>query len=136
MFCISPKLTRLACACAALALAACAPEQLPPSGPHPPLSADQVKIFQAAPAKYEMLGTIEVPVTPEMKWDEKGDSTAGFNALKAKAAAMGANGLLLTADPKLYDIGVGVGYNGTFYNVPLRYQPRTAIASAIFVLKE
>jgi len=49
---------------------------------------------------------------------------------------MGANGLLLTADPKLYDIGVGVGYNGTFYNVPLRYQPRTAIASAIFVLKE
>jgi len=129
------RLTCLVLACTALALAACS-EQVPVSGPHPPLSPDQVKIFQAAPQKYEMLGTVEVPVTPEMKWDEKGDSTAGFNALKAKAAALGANGLLLTADQKLYDVGVGAGYNGTFYTVPLRYQPRTAVASAIFVLKE
>jgi hypothetical protein len=117
-------------------LAACAPEVLPPSGTHPVALPAQVKIYQNQPAKYELLGTINVPVTAEMKWDDRGDSTAGFEALLAKAAALGANGVLLKAEEGLYDIQVGAGYKGTYYLVPLKKEPRTAMASAIFVLKE
>src|SRR6185312_17181827 len=97
-----------------MALACCSPEVLPPSGPHPALDSDQVKIFQKPPAKYELLGTIKVPVTPEMKWDERGDSTPGFDALKARAAAMGANGILLNIPQNQFDTHVGVGYKGTY----------------------
>ncbi len=117
-------------------IAGCSPEVLPPSGAHPPLLAENVKIYESQPSKYELLGTIEVPVTPEMKWDEKGDSTPGFKALLAKAAALGANGLLLRADANQHDVMVGVGFNDKYYQVPLRLQPKTAVAEAIFVLRE
>jgi hypothetical protein len=120
----------------AAVLAGCAPTVLPPSGPHAALATEQVKIYQNQPAKYELLGTIEVPVTAEMKWDEHADSTAGFLALKAKAGALGANGILLKVDENLYDIWVGAGFNGSYYLVPLRREPKTALAAAIYVIKE
>ena len=130
-----PRTTLMALSCAAF-LAGCAPEVLPPSGTHPIALPAQVKIYQKQPAKYELLGTINVPVTAAMKWDDRGDSTAGFEALQAKAAAMGANGVLLKADQGLYDIEIGAGFKGTYYLVPLKKEPRTAMAQAIFVLKE
>jgi len=125
----------LALTCTMAAFAGCS-EVVPTSGPHPALTMDQVKIYQKPPAKYEMLGTIEVPVTPEMKWDERGDSTKGFEALLTKAGAKGANGILLEADDKLHDTMVGVGYKGTYYLVPLRREPRTAVVSTIFVVED
>jgi hypothetical protein len=126
----------------------CESEVLPNSGNHPPLQPDQVKIYQKQPKKYEELGMIEVPTTAEMRWDQRGDSTAGFEALKAKAAAMGANGVLLV-DPNRHvdkdldpnraegNAAVTAGYKGKFYQVPLRAgTPPTAVAQAIYVLKE
>ena len=122
-------------------LGGCESEVLPNSGNHPPLQPDQVKLYQKQPKKYEELGMIEVPTTTEMRWDQRGDSTAGFDALKAKAAAMGANGVLLmrkSGEGKSDDEGamVTAGYKGEFYQVPLRTNPPTAVAQAIYVLKE
>ena len=54
-------------------LGGCAPVVLPPSQ-HAPTSPDRVNLYQSPPAKYEALGIIAMPVTPEMKWDERGDS--------------------------------------------------------------
>ncbi len=119
----------------AIILAGCAPQVLPPSQ-HAPVAAGQVKLYQKQPAKYEALGTISVPVTPEMKWDERGDSTPGFEALKAKAAAMGANGLLFVGQPGTYDVLATVGYRGEFYQVPVKREPKSAVAQAIFVINE
>jgi len=114
-------------------LYACAPKVLTPSGPPPPPSPQTVKIYQEQPGKYELLGDISLAVTPEMKWDERGDSTAGFEALKAKAAAMGGNGLLLKSAQGNYDTSVGAGYNGKYYLVPLKREPRTVFGQAIYV---
>jgi hypothetical protein len=122
--------------CAALLAGCSSPEVLPASGPHPVTLPVQVIIYQKQPMKYELLGTVNVPVTAEMKWDDRGDSTAGFEALQAKAAALGANGVLLMADHSLYDIEIGAGYKGTYYLVPVKKEPRTAIAQAIFVLEK
>ena len=120
---------------AALVAGCSGPEVLPP-GSHTPSLPVQVKIYQNQPAKYELLATINVPVTADMKWDERGDSTKGFEALQAKAAALGANGVLLMADKGLYDTLVGAGFKDKYYLVPMHKEPRVAVASAIFVLKE
>jgi hypothetical protein len=124
----------MALTCAAPLLAGCS--EVLPTTSHPAVAQEQVKIYTRKPAKYELLGTVEVPVTADMKWDERGDSSTGFVALKTKAGALGGNGLLLLIDEKHFDTKVGAGYNGTYYLVPLRLQPRTAVAEAIYVVKE
>jgi hypothetical protein len=91
---------------------------VPSSGPRPPTNPKDVAIYPKEPKKYEKLGVVEVPVGGDVRWDEKGESTAGFEKLKAGAAARGANGILLTsptADSKQF---VVAGYKGTFYQVP------------------
>jgi len=134
------KLRSLVVAQALLATAmialGCKPEVLPNSGNHPPLMMSQVKIYQTPPKKYEELGNISIPITPEMRFDERGDSTPGYDALLTKAAALGANGVLLEDKTGTQTGAVTVGYKGKFYTVPLTNNPRTAVAQAIYVLKE
>jgi hypothetical protein len=119
-----------------LASTGCAPEVVPSSGPRSPTSAEQVKIYQKQPRKYEKLGTVTVLAGSRVLWDDKGEAVVGFDELKAKAAALGANGLLLTADPSAFDAYINAGYHGTFYQVPVRHNPKSAIAQAIFVLEQ
>jgi hypothetical protein len=82
------------------------------------------------------LGIITVPVTPEMKWDERGESNPGFEALKAKAGEIGANGVLLVGKPGTFDALATTGYHGTSYQVPMKSQPKAAVVQAIFVISE
>ena len=116
-------------------MAGCGPEALPPTQ-HAPLSPDQVKIYPKAPARYEKMSMITVPVTPQIRWDEKGESTPGFEAMKSQAAAMGANGVLLAPEPGTYDLMVTVGYKGTWYQVPAKRDPKAVVARAIYVVQE
>jgi hypothetical protein len=71
-----------------------------------------------------------------VRWDERGDADAGFDRLKADAAARGANGLLLQAPAGAADARVLAGYKGDYYQVPLQTKPRAAVAQAIYVLEE
>jgi len=122
---------------ALLLIAGCSSHQVKASsGPRPPTRADDVKIYQKAPHQYERLGTVTVPVTPEVRWDQRGESRVGFDRLKAQAAALGANGVLLVVTDGSSDLTATAGYHGTFYQVPMRAQPRAALAEAIYVLKE
>lgn len=71
-----------------------------------------------------------------MKWDQSGDADAGFAQFKAKAAAMGANGVLLVVPAGTSDVQVTAGYKGTFYAVPVKTGTnREAVAEAVFVIK-
>ncbi len=116
--------------------AGCAQHAVQPSGPRPPTSAEQVKIYQKEPNKYEDLGMVTVPVGGAIRMDDRGDATPGFVELKKRAAAMGANGLLLD-DKKVESQGlVTAGYNGTFYQVPIERNPKMAKARAIWVIDE
>ena len=108
---------------------------VPASGPRTPTTPDQVTIYPKPPdSKYEVLGTVTVPVGGDVKWDERGESTAGFDRLKAQAASLGANGLLLELDEAAYDVVATVGYRGTYYAVPMKKNPKAAMATAIYVL--
>jgi hypothetical protein len=107
---------------------------VPSSGPHSPTSVDDVKIYQEKPSKYEDLGLLTLTITPDLAWDTNGDANTAFNQMKAKAAALGATGILLDIDHSNYDILTQAGYHATFYQVPMK--AKTAFAEAIFVLRE
>jgi hypothetical protein len=121
----------------AWAMAGCStPEIVPSKGPHAPTQASEVKIYQKEPKKYEELGLVQIPVGGDVKWDEHGDATAGFEKLRVAAAAKGANGLLLL-DREHNKMMVVAGYKGTFYSVPVRRgTPDVAVAQAIWMLEE
>ena len=106
------------------------------TGPHTPTTPEQVKIYPKAPKKYEVLGTVTVPIGGDVRWDDRGDADAGFERLKAEAAKLGANGLLLEAPPGASEARVLAGYKGTYYQVPVKLNPRTAVAQAIWVVEE
>jgi len=113
------------------------PEVVPSKGMRPPTTADQVKIYLKAPKKYEDLGVVIQEVTPELRWDERGDATKGIEMMKAKAAAKGANGLLLADPDAQQKHSVLAGYKGEYYTVPIRETtPRQGVGTAIFVLEE
>ena len=125
---------------AALFFSACSsqPEVVPSAGPRSPTSANQVKIYQKAPKKFENLGVVSVSRAEGATWDERGDAIAGFDILKRKAAALGANGLLLTVPEGGEEKRATAGYYGTFYQVPVK-GPRGSVeglAQAIYVLEE
>jgi hypothetical protein len=135
-----------------MGLSACSsqPEILPSYGPRTPTSPDQVKLYQDAPKQYEELGTVTILAGEEgATWDERGDATLAFDLLKRKAAALGANGVLLAHENVGGDASeapapattagrrlVLAGYNGIYYQVPVFDSPRRALGQAIYVHKE
>ena len=114
------------------------PEIVPSSGPRTPTSASQVTIYEKPPKKYEVLGTVTVTREEGAKWDEKGDANATFDSAKSKAAALGANGLLLAAPAGEYQYLATAGYHGKFYQVPVRGRQGAAVGvmQAVYVLEE
>ena len=107
-----------------LVVAGCESEVVPSKGNREPTNPAEVKIYQEKPKKYEDLGSVEVPVGGDVKWDEKGDATAGFDRLKSQAAQRGANGvLLMTDEPSTAMVTAGTG--GKYYRVPVRTNPKS-----------
>jgi hypothetical protein len=117
------------------ALGACAPEVVPATS-HPALDMAQVKIYQAEPAKYEKLGPITLTVQSTEHWEKTADATPAFEQLRTRAAAMGANGILLVDEEHKEYTMAGASYQGGHYLVPVRRDPLTVAVEAIFVLKE
>jgi hypothetical protein len=116
--------------------AGCGSQVVPSTASHPPTDPSQVKIYPKQPKKYEVLGLVEVPVGGDVRWDNRGDANAGFEKLRAGAAARGANGLLMSDGAGNANM-VLAGYRGTFYQVPIKLgTPNIAVAQAIYVLEE
>jgi len=114
----------------------CGPQVVPSTGPHAPTSADAVKIYDKPPHKYELLGTVTVSAGDGVKWGERGDADAGFARLKERAAALGANGLLMNAPQGEFDGRISASEKGVFHQIPVRGKEKTAVAQAIYMLEE
>jgi len=120
----------------ALAFAAGCGSEIVPATQHPVNQPQNVQIYQDAPKKYEILGQVEDVIPVGYTWDANGNANEEFDRLKAKAAQLGANGVLLTIDRSLYDVQAGAGYYGTQYEVAIRNNPKTAVAIAIYVIEK
>jgi hypothetical protein len=116
-------------------LTGCASQVVPTTGPHPQTSPRQIMLYQKAPQKYEILGSVTQVITPDLRWDAQGDATQAINLLKQQAGALGANGLLFQQGAGGATFSATAGYQGQFYEVPLRGNPTTAIGIAIFVVQ-
>jgi len=127
------KMRYVVLAAVAVLSCSCEPKVLPAT-PHAVTSPDQVKIYQKQPKEYEDLGTLQLEITPELRWDQNGEANAAFDLMRSKAAALGANGLLLQMPPQQNSILTLAGYHGAWYQVPMI--AKTAYAKAIFVVKE
>lgn len=126
---------RFACAMLLGLMAGCGPTVVPPTS-HAPTSPDKVNIYAAPPQEYQVLGMVSVPISDDVRWDDKGDADLGFERLKAAAAAKGANGVLLQAPNNPLGAHVMAGYQGKYYQVPLQTNPKAGVAEAIWVVKE
>jgi hypothetical protein len=110
----------------------CGSQVVPSAGPRPPTQSWEVQILQNRPSKYEILGVVET--TENLKLGPNATADEAFNALKKKAAALGATGLLLEAEAA--PIRATVMYNGRSFQVPIDKSPATkAMATAVYIIK-
>ena len=121
-----------ACGCAAKR------EIVPSSGPRSPTSPEQVRFYQKQPLRYEILGTVTASKEEGAQWDDMGNANEAFDLLKAKAAELGANGLLLDPEVVPRDGRATLGYHNTFYQVAVRGKlgSASAVAQAIYVFHD
>lgn len=116
----------------AFAVGACQPTVRQPSQPHPSTNPASVRIYQKAPHAYEDLGVVEAAGT--FQYGPNSTASAVVDALKAQAAAKGANAIWLFPPRGPDMIGVGAFYNDQYYTFPFRRsQPAGTLAQAIYV---
>jgi hypothetical protein len=81
----------------------------------PPISPDQVKIyFEPPPVKYEQIATLDAS-SGSMFGSDQGKTDEAIAKLKAEAAKVGANGILLQGVEKHQSGSIGVGVGGSSY---------------------
>src|SRR5688572_30225632 len=110
----------------------CAKPEVVATTPHEATLPEKVRIYQKPPAKkYELLGIVTATRAEGARWDDRGDANMAFDTMLKKAAAKGANGLLMEAEG--HTARVTAGYHGEFYQVPVRGNPPEGMAQAIYI---
>ncbi|MEO6872495.1 MAG: hypothetical protein ABI233_09790 [Chthoniobacterales bacterium] len=82
--------------------------------PRPPINPEQVRIYQAPPARYEEIATLDASSAARFFHGSRQTDDEAIQRLKEEAAKVGANGVLLTlvGDEPSGSIGIGVGGGG------------------------
>ena len=80
----------------------------------PPISPDQVKIYFEPPPKYEQIATLDA-TSSAMFSSDQGKTDTAMAGLKAEAAKLGANGILLQGIEKRQSGSIGLGVGGASY---------------------
>lgn len=105
---------------------------LPTSGPRNATKSWEVQILEDKPSAYEILGVVET--TENLGWDKNASAETVVNALKKKAAALGATGLLMEAEGSA--VRAAGMYNGKMFQIPIDKVPATkAMATAVYIVK-
>lgn len=92
----------------ALALSACASGSVVVTGTkRPPIAASEVQFYSKPPAEYEVIGVVKA--SSEWGFTQQGSTDYAVEELKKQAAAIGANGVLLTSIGSRNESAVVVG---------------------------
>jgi hypothetical protein len=107
----------LGLAAASVLLAACATSSHVIVGKvRPPITPDQVKLYTQPPAKYEEVAILEANSRRSFSFGDQGKTDKVIERLKAQAAALGANGVLLQEMGDRYAGSVGTGFGSTSFS--------------------
>ena len=98
----------------------------------PAIDLAEVKIYLEPPSQYETIGLIEASSDVEMSRQAAQDRV--INELKARAAKIGANGVLLVSSGSTTSVTTGVYTNGFFYSSTS--DTITGQGRAIYVIQE
>jgi hypothetical protein len=111
-----PRILELTLAGAAVALlAACSStSHVLVGAARPPISPDQVKVYFEPPPRYEQIATLDA-TSSSMFSSDQGKTDTAIAGLKAEAAKLGANGILLQGVEKRQSGSIGLGVGGTSY---------------------
>ena len=93
-----------------LLLVACASSAVLVGTARPAISPEQVKIYLRAPKKYEEVALLEASSKASFSISDQGKMNVVIERLKAEAAKLGANGILLqgTGNEVVGSVGTGV----------------------------
>jgi len=117
-----------------LVLSSCQSEVVPMQS-HPQTTPAMVKVYQDPPKRYEVLGSVSMKATAENRWEDNAPVDAGVELLKAGAAKVGANGVLLK-HPAHKDL-LSCKYQGKPCSISIERTPeRTVYAQPIYVVEE
>lgn len=98
-----------------LALSACSTSSRQIVGQkRPPIEVSEVQIYQIKPAEYEQIAFIQASSKNALSFSDEGMQDVAIERLKKEAAALGANGVLLstTEDQITGSMGTGSGVGG------------------------
>jgi hypothetical protein len=107
------KLTLVAAAAALLAACTSSSHVLVGNA-RAPISPDQVKIYFEPPPKYEQIATLDAS-SGSMFGSDQSKTDEAIAKLKAEAAKVGANGILLQGVEKHQSGSIGLGVGGSSY---------------------
>jgi hypothetical protein len=80
----------------------------------PAITPDQVKIYYEPPPKYEQIATLDAS-SGTMSFSDQSKTDDAIAKLKAEAAKLGANGILLQGVEKKQSGSIGLGVGGASY---------------------
>jgi len=109
MTCIKRPILGAACA---LLLAGCSTSSHVLLGtPRPPIGPEQVRVYAQPPARYEQIASINANSSASLALTGQQNMDKALERMKAEAAKLGANGILLqgVSDAQTGSIGTGVG---------------------------
>ena len=101
---------------AALCLAACATSHVLVGKTRPPISPDQVRIYTQPPPHFEEIAQLSTSSQGSFSFTAQGKTDAVINRLKAEAAKLGANGVILQGIGDQPSGSVGTGGGSTSYS--------------------
>ena len=104
------KLTAFAALIALAALSGCATSYVMVGQARPPISPDQVQIYLHPPAKYVEIALLDTSSRGSFAVTAQGKTNVVMDRLKAEAAKLGANGILLEGVGDQAGGSVGTGY--------------------------
>jgi uncharacterized protein YbjQ (UPF0145 family) len=98
----------------------------------PAVSPTEVKIYLDPPSQYETIGIVEA--SSDVEFSRQSAQDRVVNELKARAAKIGANGVLLVNSGSTTSAAIGVFSNGFFYSGT--NDKITGQGRAIYVIQE
>jgi hypothetical protein len=83
--------------------------------PRPPISPDSVRVYLQPPPKYEQIATIDASSKGSLTFTSQQNMDKAIARLKAEAAKLGANGILLQGVENQQSGAIGTGVGSSSY---------------------
>lgn len=121
-----------------LSLAGCASSSVVVGAVRPAIAPAQVKLYLSPPKKFEQIALLESSSKASWSFSDQGKTNVVIERLKAEAAKVGANGILLSGigSQTVGSVGTGTYNSNTAFGVSSGIMQKAGSGMAIYVTEE